>query len=134
MSRSLYDLHPDFRPVVAEFLAQCERSGITVVVTCTWRSAAEQAALYAQGRTAPGHIVTHAKPGQSLHNVCIDGAAASRALDVYPVVHGKIDFTGGAPEWDVMGRIGEECGMDWAFRWPVQCREKPHFQQKGVKL
>ena len=28
----------------------------------------EQAKVYAQGRTAPGKIVTHAKPGHSNHN------------------------------------------------------------------
>ena len=37
-------------------------------VTQGLRTMAEQAALYAQGRTEPGAIVTHAQPGSSAHN------------------------------------------------------------------
>lgn len=37
-------------------------------ITCGYRSNEEQARLYAQGRTTPGQIVTHAKPGTSKHN------------------------------------------------------------------
>jgi peptidoglycan L-alanyl-D-glutamate endopeptidase CwlK len=34
----------------------------------TYRTFAQQAAIYAQGRTAPGPIVTNAAPGTSYHN------------------------------------------------------------------
>ena len=37
-------------------------------VTQGLRTMVEQEALYAQGRTAPGAIVTNAQPGQSPHN------------------------------------------------------------------
>lgn len=37
-------------------------------LTCVHRSNEEQAALFAQGRTTKGPIVTNAKPGQSKHN------------------------------------------------------------------
>lgn len=43
------------------------------------RSNEEQDALYAQGRTAPGKIVTNAKAGESEHN-----AQPSKAIDVVP--------------------------------------------------
>ncbi len=43
------------------------------------RSHEEQDALYAQGRTAPGKIVTNAKAGQSKHNT-----SPSKAIDVIP--------------------------------------------------
>lgn len=33
-------------------------TGRDLFITCTWRSPEEQARLYAQGRTAPGRIVT----------------------------------------------------------------------------
>jgi len=42
--------------------------GIAARVTAGLRSWAEQNALYAQGRTAPGSIVTYAQGGQSWHN------------------------------------------------------------------
>ena len=41
---------------------------LTPFLTCTYRSNQEQDELYAQGRTAPGNIVTNAKAGQSKHN------------------------------------------------------------------
>ena len=48
------------------------------------RSAAEQAALYAKGRTMPGDIVTYAKPGKSKHNT-----KPSQAIDVVPYIDRK---------------------------------------------
>lgn len=41
---------------------------LTVFITCAYRSNEEQNILYAQGRTAEGHIVTNAKAGESPHN------------------------------------------------------------------
>ena len=77
MSRDLDLLHPEFRLMVDRWLAHCKAINLELVVTCTWRSPAEQAQLYAQGRTAPGKIVTNAKPGQSMHNVTLGGQPAS---------------------------------------------------------
>jgi len=42
--------------------------GVKVEVISGLRSWAAQAALYAQGRTKPGKIVTKARPGSSWHN------------------------------------------------------------------
>src|SRR3989304_316651 len=56
-------------------------------LTCTYRSPAEQAQLYAQGRTKPGKIVTYAKPGQSKHNVM-----PSNAFDIAFNLHGRLDW------------------------------------------
>lgn len=41
---------------------------VKVFLTCTQRNADEQNALYAQGRTADGHVVTNAKAYESPHN------------------------------------------------------------------
>lgn len=48
------------------------------------RTHAEQAALYAKGRTTPGPRVTNAAPGQSKHNT-----SPSQAIDVVPFIAGK---------------------------------------------
>lgn len=48
-------------------------------VICGHRTREEQARLYAQGRTAPGPIVTNAEPGESIHNT-----NPSRAVDLAP--------------------------------------------------
>lgn len=56
-----------------------------------FRSIAQQNALYAKGRNAQGVViapqdtVTNAKGGQSAHNF-------GCAIDVYPIVNGKIDW------------------------------------------
>lgn len=47
-----------------------------------FRSSAEQAALYAEGRTAPGQIVTNAKPGHSAHEF-------GEAVDFHQLLDGK---------------------------------------------
>ncbi len=50
------------------FLLQCQSTGFDVRIVSGTRTYAEQEVLYAQGRTAPGLIVTHASGGQSNHN------------------------------------------------------------------
>lgn len=83
-SRKLEDLHPTLQPIVGKFLERCEAAGLNILITCTYRSSAEQDALYAQGRTKPGAKVTHARGGQSRHNDTLDGKPASTAFDIVP--------------------------------------------------
>jgi len=144
MSRKLEDLHPDLGPLAIKFLTQCELFGVDVVITCTYRSHAEQAELYAQGRTKPGKIVTWARPGESLHNVVgPDGMPSSRAFDFAVLRHGKIVWgTGGdgidadptddnvddLELWQKAGAVAEAVGLEWAGRWPKGKREFPHVQ------
>lgn len=128
-SRSLDDLHPDLKPLCKWFLEQCEAQDIQPLITCTWRSNAEQEALYAQGRSHKGKIVTNARGGQSRHNFMIDGKPASKAFDVVPIINGKPEWDASHPAWGHMGEIGESVGLSWAGRW-VKFREYPHFEMK----
>ena len=121
MSRKLEDLDPRFKPTVEAFLEDCETQGIDVIVTCTRRSLEEQAVLYAQGRTAPGHIVTNAKPGQSAHNVGL-------AFDVVPIAHGKCVWDESNPVWQQLGDIGRKHGLVWLGEPDSPFHEDPHFQ------
>lgn len=148
-SRDLIHLRASTRLKAENMLLQCARdpwlfqAGITVLVTCTWRSHEEQARLYAQGRTTPGRIVTNAKPGQSLHNDTMAGEPCARAFDIVPLragkpvwgVHGdgidldpSDDLTDDLEVWQRVGEIGERCGLSWAGRW-TKFREFPHFQE-----
>lgn len=120
-SRSLDDLRSDVRPLVDTFLASCEAAGVDVLVTCTLRSNDEQAKLYAQGRTAPGHIVTNAPAGRSAHNFGL-------AIDVVPVVNGKPDWNGKDPVWQQIGQLGVAAGLQWAGTPGFPFPEEPHFQ------
>lgn len=120
-SQSLNDLRPEMRSLADAFLDACTAAEIDVLVTCTLRSEAEQALLYSQGRTAPGRIVTNAKPGFSAHNYGL-------ALDIVPMVNGKPDWNGEDAVWGLVGAIGQQAGLQWLGAPGSPFLEKPHFQ------
>lgn len=122
-SRSLDDLLPQVRSRVQKFLDAAKAQGIDLLVTSTYRDNASQAALYAQGRTAPGKIVTNAKAGQSFHNYRC-------AVDVVPMRNGKPVWDSKDPVWQVVGRLGKAAGLEWAGDWK-RFKEFPHFQYTG---
>ena len=124
-SRSLDDLAAPVRAAALAMLAKCQTAGIDLLIYCTLRSNAEQTALYAQGRTAPGAILTNARAGQSMHNP--DKTGKAWAFDAVPRVAGKAAWNDGALV-QRMGEIGEACGLQWAGRWRGALRESVHFQ------
>lgn len=126
MSRDLHDLKSEVRPLVDSFLAAGLAEGIDILVTCTLRTNEEQAALYAQGRTTPGIVVTHAKAGQSAHNYGL-------AIDVVPIVNGKPDWIGAHPIWQQVGRLGQAAGLEWAGGPDYPFHELAHFQLPNWK-
>lgn len=121
--RNLFHLQPPVYIAAKNALEECEANGLDTLVTCTMRTRAEQAQLYAQGRTASGNVVTNAKPGESYHEYGV-------ALDLYPVVHGKINFDGLAPEWHKIADIFKKHGFEWGYEWK-HFKEMPHFQMTG---
>jgi peptidoglycan LD-endopeptidase CwlK len=123
-SRLLSDLRPEVRPLVDKFLDDCAAAEIDLLVTCTLRSNAEQAALYEQGRQVAGRIVTDAPAGQSAHNYGL-------AIDIVPMVNGKPDWTGDDPIWLKVGAIGQAAGLEWAGAPGYPFHEDPHFQLPG---
>ena len=89
------------------------------------RSNAEQAELYAQGRTKPGRVVTNAKPGQSRHN-----SWPSQAVDVIPYINGA-----GSWSWDHINpmadhikRVASDLGIQatWGGDWRM--RDGAHWE------
>lgn len=121
-SRLIQDLCPALQPIAREFMIQCAAENIPVIITCTLRPNAEQDALYAQGRTTPGRIVTNAMAGQSKHNT-------GEAFDVgLKNPDGSMNWDDTDPHWHRMGLIGEELGLLWGGRWKHP--DKPHFELK----
>lgn len=57
----LADLHPWMEYKVKRWIKRCNKKGLKVIITEGFRSVKRQDELYAQGRTAPGNIVTNAK-------------------------------------------------------------------------
>ena len=109
MSRNLNDLLPIVKIKAQDFIQRCKDQGITILVTCTYRSLQEQDILYAQGRTASGSIVTNAKGGQSFHNWRV-------AFDIVPIVNGKCIWNNNAL-WSKLGQIGQSVGLEWGGSW-----------------
>lgn len=120
-SRDISELHPLVQEKAHAFLAMCKERGINVTVTSTYRDHESQNALYAQGRTKPGRIVTKAQGGQSFHNWRV-------AFDVVPVVGGKAVWDDEVL-WQKLGDIGIACGLEWGGKWKF--RDYPHFQYTG---
>lgn len=123
MGRLLNELATPVRMAAEAAKAECTAAGYDLLVTCTYRSGEEQDALYAQGRTKPGAKVTNAKAGQSFHQYRV-------ALDLYPMVSGKPDFSGKSPNWHKIAAIFKKHGFEWAFEWK-RFKEMPHFQMTG---
>jgi peptidoglycan L-alanyl-D-glutamate endopeptidase CwlK len=94
--------------------------GILIKITHGLRTAAEQDALYAQGRTAPGVIVTAARAGYSWHNF-------GRAYDIAQI--GAVPYPEDDDFWQAVGRIGEECGLEWGGDWKHP--DRPHLEDRG---
>ena len=122
-SRNLDDLLPNVKTRVENFIKACQVAGIDILVTSTYRDNASQDALYAQGRTTEGKIVTNARGGDSFHN-------HRCAVDIVPLVNGKPDWDGSHPVWATIGSLGEQAGLDWAGKW-VHFKELAHFQYTG---
>lgn len=118
MSRKIDDLIPELQDIYWEFDAAMEAAGIDYIVTSTRRTQSEQDALYAQGRTAPGRIVTWTRRSKHI---------LGEAFDICIMENGKPDWKVTNPKWTKAGWIGTDCGLDWAGNW-TQRVEYPHFQ------
>ena len=126
-SRNLDDLLPAVKVRVEKFLNAAKDAGIDLLVTSTYRDNESQNALYAQGRTKQGRIVTNAKGGQSFHNYRC-------AVDVVPLLNGKPVWDAENDIWQKVGDFGIAAGLEWAGNW-TKFREMPHFQYtNGLNL
>ena len=124
-SRNLSDLLPQVQVRAEKMIEICKAADIDLLVTSTYRDNESQDALYAQGRTKPGNIVTKAKGGMSFHNYRC-------AFDVVPIVNGKPNWKDSDPVWQKIGQAGKQVGLEWAGEWKT-FKETAHFQYTGGK-
>lgn len=130
-SRNIVDLHLAMRPLARRFVADCKAAGIDVLITCTYRPQAEQTALYAQGRTKPGKVVTWTL--RSRHSeVDADGNPASTAFDFVPLRAGKAVWSATDAAWRTAGKVAESLGLEWGGAWPAGKRDMPHVQMPRI--
>jgi peptidoglycan L-alanyl-D-glutamate endopeptidase CwlK len=113
------DLLPLLQRKLQEHKDICKKHGLYFTVTSTYRSQEAQNALYAQGRTTKGNIVTNAKGGQSFHNWRV-------AYDIVPLVNGKTDFSQEAI-FAAIAYFGKQIGLEWGGDFP-NIKDMPHFQ------
>jgi peptidoglycan LD-endopeptidase CwlK len=118
-SRNIDDLLSPVAALCRKFIAECDKVGIDVIITSTYRSVDEQDKLYRQGRSAPGNRVTNVKGGDSFHNWRV-------AFDFAPLKHGKIDW-GDVDLFKRCGEIAESCGLEWGGSWK-NFKDYPHCQ------
>lgn len=102
-------LHPAIRDEVAKAIEYVEtgfNDTMCIRVVQGLRTIEEQNALYAQGRTAPGKIVTNAKGGKSYHNY---GLAIDFAI-MYDMDKNK---TYEKLSWDIFYDHDKDGKRDW---------------------
>jgi peptidoglycan L-alanyl-D-glutamate endopeptidase CwlK len=119
----LAEVHPELARRVRLLNDKCVANGVGLRVTQGLRTWTEQAALYAQGRTAPGAIVTHAQPGYTAHNF-------GYAVDVVP---DKADMPVFVPDWNTMDlswkwvlMLAEQCELAEGAEWRTYV-DYPHI-------
>jgi uncharacterized protein YcbK (DUF882 family) len=108
---------------VAEIISILEaRFNCQVEVVQGFRTFAEQNALYAQGRTKAGNVITKAKAGQSFHNFGL-------AVDLCKFVNGKPDWND-EEFWLNLRNLARNRGLISGYDWKFQ--DKPHVQLGNV--
>ncbi|MBC1744519.1 peptidoglycan recognition protein family protein [Listeria seeligeri] len=98
------------------------KQGIYLCVAQGYRSKTEQNALYAQGRTKPGSIVTNAKGGQSNHNF---GVAVDLCL--YSSDGKKVIWESTTSRWKKVVAAMKAEGFKWGGDWKT-FKDYPHFE------
>ena len=117
-------IHPDLIARLETVFSQMAALGKPMFVVMGVRTVAQQQALYAQGRTAPGPIVTM-KDGvknRSDHQPYPDGFG--HAVDCAFV--GSDPFSETHP-WETYGELVEAQGLTWGGRWSHP-HDSPHAE------
>lgn len=121
MSRDIQRLHPKLRSMIPLILAECSQQGLNVLITDCCRSEAEQNALYDQGRTKPGSIVTNVRYPNSAHCWGV-------AFDFCRNVKGR-EYDNSDCFFTRVAVIAKRHGLEWGGEWK-NFVDRPHLQLK----
>ena len=119
--RDTTQLHPRLQDLILIFLKRCYEKGYKVKITECFRTVSEQDALYAQGRTKKGSIVTNAK-GSSYSSMHQWGVAFDICRN-----DGKGAYYNNDNWFQKIGEIGKSLGLEWGGNW-TSIKDLPHFQ------
>lgn len=121
MGRGIEKLHPELIPVCHEFVRRCKAAGLNVLVTETFRTRSEQDAIYAQGRTEPGPVISNAPYPKSPHCWGV-------AFDFCRNVKGR-EYDDSDGFFGKCGAVGKALGLTWGGDWRT-FKDKPHLEMK----
>lgn len=113
--RDIGALSPVAQRACRAFLRECEKEGLPVLITETYRSQVRQDYLYAQGRTRAGKVVTWTR--NSRHT-------GRMAWDICKNVKGQ-EYAD-ATFFTKCGAIAKRLGITWGGTWDTP--DKPHFE------
>ena len=113
--RDISALSPVAQRACRAFLRECEKEGLPVLITETYRSQVRQDYLYAQGRTRAGKVVTWTR--NSRHT-------GRMAWDICKNVKGQ-EYADAA-FFTKCGAIAKRLGITWGGTWDTP--DKPHFE------
>ena len=116
--RAIATLLPQVQPLARALVESAATIGIAIKVISGTRTYDEQNALYEQGRTNSGRIVTNARGGYSNHNFGI-------AFDIGVFEGGR--YLEESPAYKAVGALGMKLGLDWGGSWRT-ITDEPHFQ------
>jgi len=109
------------KKVAALLIAAEAATKVRWVVTAGRRTMAEQEAIYAQGRTAPGKVVSNARPGSSAHNYGL-------AADLAPLKkNGSIWWEAPRKIWQQMADEAVKLGLTSGFYFKT-IFDAPHVE------
>lgn len=104
--RGIEHLHPEAQEKAKQLQALCDSKGLKLLITETLRTASEQDALYAQGRTIPGKIVTNCK-GSSYQSPHQWGVAFDFCKNIKGQEYSDTAF------FNYVGSLAKSIGLFW---------------------
>jgi hypothetical protein len=124
--KRLRQLHPALVAALRAVVADLASQGITVEIVQGLRTFAEQDALYAQGRSVPGPVVTQARGGESNHNYGL-------AADLCPFADGRAQWNAPIEVWAAIGAAAVRHGLSWGGNWK-KFLDKPHVELPSMSV
>lgn len=119
--RDIKQLHPALQEKIRQLKTACEKQDLQICITECLRTAEEQDALYAKGRTRPGSKVTNCK-GSSYNSMHQWGVAFDFCRN-----DGKGAYEDKDGFFTRVGKLGQSLGLEWGGSWK-SITDKPHFQ------
>lgn len=113
--RDINELLPTAKEACRLFLAECEKEGLDVLITETYRSQQRQDELYAKGRTEPGEKVTWTKNSRHTSRLAWDICQNKKGGE-----YSDTEF------FKACGGVAKRLGITWGGDWKTP--DMPHFE------